>query len=182
MQQENIYLPDSQTPPPLIACIGGQLVLPPPLSSGRWGSGEGKSPTNNYPVSDFTHEGKFRKFHTHSCRKAPTEFGFSTWSFTRFAHLLSFASLFYLDIEFILDNCNVTRSITLLHFWKNRMKKFIVKHSLDQSSVQEPVVNIDFGKNNRRGSSGLVLDTKHFAHWTITVWLALRGDEGKGRN
>ena len=29
MQQENIYLPDSQTPPPLIACIGGQLVLPP---------------------------------------------------------------------------------------------------------------------------------------------------------
>ena len=65
---------------------------------------------------------------------------------------------------------------------KNRIKKFIVKHSLDQSSVQEPVVNIDFGKNNRRGSSGLVLDTKHFAHWTITAWLALRGGQGKGRN
>ena len=64
---------------------------------------------------------------------------------------------------------------------KNRMKKFIVKHSLDQSSVQEPVVNIDFGKNNRRGSSGLVLDTKHFAHWTITAWLGLRGGQGKGR-
>ena len=107
---------------PLDCVYWWPISVAPPLSSGRWGSGEG-NPPQTITQSLISHmKESSESFTLTVVGKLRQNLVFRPEAYPACASS-KVCNWFYLDKEFILDNCNVTRSITLLHFWKKKNKK-----------------------------------------------------------